>query len=139
MPFPSLGDLPNPGIKHGSLHCRQIFTTREAGALTRVLNPVSLGRTLPHQQTTYPVYISAPTLIHHSWNLPQTVWAYVYWPGLVYNPFLFSGGLAFPELVLAKVLLWLSGWWLGKEVGQSPRRAILLCQALASFCYRKGD
>ena len=40
LPFPSPGDLPNPGIEPGLLYCRQIFTnwaTREATDSSRVL------------------------------------------------------------------------------------------------------
>ena len=39
LPFPSPGDLPNPGIESGLLHCRQIlYCLNYQGCLTHSLN-----------------------------------------------------------------------------------------------------
>ena len=43
VPFPSPGDLPDPGIKHGSPACRQTLypLSRQGSPFTRACSPVS--------------------------------------------------------------------------------------------------
>ena len=55
LPFPSPGDLPNPGIKPGLLHCRQIlYHLSHQGSLWTlewVACPFSRGSSLPRNRT----------------------------------------------------------------------------------------
>lgn len=70
-------------------------------------HPVALERGPLHiNKLPYRAYI-LPALIYHPWNPPQTFslsLVYEHWPDVIYNPFLSSVGLAFSELVHAKVL-----------------------------------